>query len=298
MKKFLFHALPFLVIVTLVGYIRFQFLAGDLADKRTFYKQLPDTKFSNAWLIVGDSKSQFGFDDNLMLDSIISNFSNLSIWGARPLDYLQNLKNHPIENSVIFIVISSRTFLEPDTMYKFHRTFDIRELFDFNLYSSAHDYLLGNSGKMNQGAWEYSLQPAGSLRYKYNKRIGSAYNRHDDSIHQLMNIQLYPENEFLDIKIKHLKQLIQQLSKRSNRVLLISLPERQCYKQWLNTYDLVLFQRIEEKTGLSVIDFGAYNDAFFYDSHHLNGEGSRYFTTQFLERFKHLKGPSNLFFPQ
>jgi hypothetical protein len=268
--------------------VRFQFLGGFLADKRTFYSRITDSELTNSWLIVGDSKSQFGFNDSIITKTINKNYLNLSIWGARPFDYLQNLNNQPISNSVIFIVISSRTFLEPDSMYRFHRSADVTGIFDFNLFKSFRNYCNKDVTKKEQGAWEYTNQQAGSLIYKYEFRPWASYARFDDSVHQAGNIKLFGENRFIEVKLEHLSKLINQYKNNSNRVILISLPERHCYKSWVNRYESILFEKIKVKTGLEVIDFGILDDMYFYDSHHLNSAGTRYFTTQFLAKFSQL----------
>jgi hypothetical protein len=288
MKKIILKSIPYFFILILIGGIRFQFLDGYFADKRTFYTQFQDNELNNSWLIVGDSKSQFGFNDSIITHAINKKYLNLSIWGARPLDYLQNLNNHSIKNSIIFVVISSRTFLEPDSMYRFHRSADLTGIFDFNLFTSFRNYFNTDVTKKEQGAWEYTHQQAGSLIFKYEFRPWASYARYDDSVHQAENIKLFGKNRFVEIKLEHLSKLINQYKDNSNKILLISLPERDCYKNWVNRNESILFDKIKVKTGLDVIDFGTLDDMYFYDSHHLNNAGTRYFTAQFLAKFSQL----------
>ena len=288
MKKILLKSIPFFLLLILVGFIRFQFIGGFLADKRTIYSQFHNSDLNNSWLIVGDSKSQFGFNDSMITHTRNKNYLNLSIWGARPYDYLQNLNNHPIKNSVIFIVISSRTFLEPDSMYRFHRSADITSLFNFNLFTSTQNYFNSDVRIREQGAWEYTNQNAGSLMFKEEYRPWAKYARKEDSVHQTDNFKLFRENRFIEVKLGHLSKLIDQYGVNSSRLILISLPERHCYKSWVSQYEFILFQKIKAKTGLEVIDFGAIDDRYFYDSHHLNSSGTKFFTSQFLDRFSQL----------
>jgi hypothetical protein len=289
MKVFFKKLLPYCLILILIAILRFAFWGGILADKRTFFVTENLKLFENGVVVIGDSKSQFAFNDSILNSKIGIQFRNISIWGARPLDMFENVESIQFKNTLIYIVISSRTFLEPDTMYAFHQDFKWRDLFDFNLFNSIENEFLLPLKRRSAGAWEYTQQGNGSLAFKALYRPWGVYARESDSIHQAVNIENFSSNLYIDYKIQHISKLINRLNKSGNHVKLISLPERVCYKSWTQDIDYQLFMRIQKKTGYSVMDFGTLPDSVFYDSHHLNKEGAKKFSNVFLDSINNTK---------
>lgn len=285
MKRFLRNTAPFLIVILSITTVRYYFATNENTDKRSFYFD-EDRRFSHSVLVIGDSKSQFAFNDSLIALKLGDRFFNLSIWGARPYDNLINSKKIFADSCLILLSISSRVFFDPDTCSTRKTGVSIKEVYNFNLIDKINEAHIANINKDESGRWEYDIQKSGSLEFKYSFRPYGGYERENDSLHFFENIHSSQFGYYKNKKISHLKQLIEKLEKSNNRIMLIDLPERECFTKWSALYERDLFGQIERETGFPVIDFGQYGDECFYDSHHLNTKGARMFSLSLLNKFE------------
>jgi hypothetical protein len=121
------------------------------------------------------------------------------------------------------------------------------------------------------------------FNHKFNTKFD--YNWEYDSIYHTKLLNNPKLTSRTDIKIQHLKELINSL-KIKNKVILIDGPERACFNDLVSLFETELFNKIEKELNLTVFDFGVYNDSLFYDSHHLNDDGSKIFSSQLIDIIK------------
>lgn len=272
MHKFTVKIIPFCIIIILIGITRFY----TNYDARYNYYYYTNKNIKNKIILIGDSKSQSGIDENVFDKKEIA---NLSSWGARPYDNLISLEKYKIKNNVIFIVVTSRIFLQLDTTASLWNTKNkISGIYDFNLYAELKKQL----NKSDEGSWEYKFQNGGSIKFVNQFRNYRPYNWSEDSSHYSKLLLDSQRQKYTDFKINHLIEIYNML-KNSNTIYFIDLPERKDFDGLVKSYENDLFKSLENKTGQSIIDFGTYNDEYFYDSHHLNKMGSKKFTTELVK---------------
>ena len=180
--------------------------------------------------------------------------------------------------------------LKDSTCYNFspNRIFN---LLDFKLHKQIQQFVSQSS----PGRWEYVFQKKGSISFVNRYRPYNCYNWEEDSLNYSKLMKDPKTFEYSEVKINHFIQLINELSKK-NRVVLVDLPERKRFDKLVKSYEDVLFSRIEAKSKMRIKDFGVYNDSLFYDSHHLNSEGSRIFSNKIIEFIFHEEYDSSLIF--
>lgn len=271
MRKFTINIIPFCILTLLIGIVRFY----AVYDARHNFYNYTNTNIENKTVFIGDSKSLFGIDENVFDEKDVV---NLSSWGAQPYDNLNSLKKYKIKNSIIFIVVTSRVFLHLDTTNHSLQTKNtISGIFDYNLYQQ----LKSQFNRSEKGSWEYQLQRGGSM-YLINQFCDyHRYNWKEDSNYHSKLLVDSQSQKFMNTKINHLLEIYNKFTP-NNTVFFIDLPERKDFDELIRSYENNLFKSIEKKSSLSVIDFGVYNEEFFYDSHHLNKNGSKKFTSELL----------------
>ncbi len=200
---------------------------------------------------------------------------NLSSWGAQPFDLLKGIDKYDIKNCTILINVTSRIFFQPDTTFADNSPNNIKRIFNFKLELS--DF---NEGK--RGRWEYKTQKSGSITFLNITRPYSSYNWKKDSTKCSSSINDSNTEKYTNIKIKHFTSLVKKL-RANNQIILIDLPERKDYDKIIRKYEDEIFQRIFDRTGIKIIDFGIYPNSLFYDSHHLNKIGQKIFSYELLK---------------
>jgi hypothetical protein len=271
MVKFLIKILPFLILFLLNISLRF-WVKYD--PRYNFFIYNDVNKFRNETIIIGDSKTLSGINDdafNKMATSIV----NLSSWGAQPFDLLKGIDKYDIKNCTILINVTSRIFFQPDTTFADNSPNNIKRIFNFKLELS--DF---NEGK--RGRWEYKTQKSGSITFLNITRPYSSYNWKKDSTKCSSSINDSNTEKYTNIKIKHFTSLVKKL-RANNQIILIDLPERKDYDKIIRKYEDEIFQRIFDRTGIKIIDFGIYPNSLFYDSHHLNKIGQKIFSYELLK---------------
>ena len=275
MKRFLFKTIPFSIILAALLVSRYWLLN----DSRFNYYYYPEKDIQNKIVIIGDSKMLTGIDDQCFTSNNLE-LVNLSSWGAFPLDHIVALKDHKIENNLIVLNISSRIFLLNDSSSIQNSPTSIKNILNFRIHNKITDMLNQSAGR-----WEYERQPSGSMKFNHKFNTKFDYNWEYDSIYHTKLLNNPKLTSRTDIKIQHLKELINSL-KIKNKVILIDGPERACFNDLVSLYETELFNKIEKELNLTVFDFGVYNDSLFYDSHHLNDDGSKIFSSQLIDIIK------------
>ena len=272
MRRFLIKLIPFLLCILAVAALRYYVTY----DSRYDYYSISGRPISNSLVIVGDSKTLFGIDEKT-LDH--QDFYNLSSWGARPINTIKALESFDLTDNTIIMSVSSRIFLQDDTMALSDNN-SLYRVFDFNLYHQAHSYFLHQSA----GRWEYTRQAGGSLQFVDNIRTYSAYSATKDTTFYGQYVHAVNRDFYVDIKVQHFARLYKELIK-NNRIILVDLPERNAFNKLVVEFEPMLFEKITAVTGAQVYDFGTYPDECFYDSHHMNSIGARRFSEELKERF-------------
>ena len=280
MTHFFKKITPYLLIVICMVAVRYVFYKKIFYDGRE-KPRIEKTTFNDAIIIMGDSKSQFGFNDSMIAATTNKPYFNVSQWSFRPLNNLELLDKYTIKNSTVFVSVSSRLFLYLDTISLFIQPNNFSDLFNFNL----NTFLKTNIKHTGMGRWEYTISPHGSHMFVDLKRRYQPYLQKEDSTIIVSQLTDSTNEYFLNRKIIHLATLIKKLNAANNKVILICLPERPCYNRWAGEYDIKFARLIKEGTGLPLYNFGTYPDSLFYDSHHLNKNGSVLFTKAFLDQF-------------
>lgn len=271
MHKFIIKIIPFGILTLLIGILRFY----AVYDARHNFYNYTNTNIENKIVFIGDSKSLFGIDEIVFNEKDVV---NLSSWGAQPHDNLNSLNKYEIKNSIIFIVVTSRIFLHLDTTNHSVQTKNsISGIFDYNLYQQ----LKNQFKRSEKGSWEYQLQRGGSM-YLINQFCNyHRYNWKEDSNYHSKLLVDSQSQKIMNTKINHLLEIYNKFTPH-NIVFFIDLPERKDFDVLIRSYENNLFKSIEKRSSLSVIDFGVYNEEYFYDSHHLNKNGSKKFTSELL----------------
>lgn len=275
MRRFLHKIIPFIVIISAIAVLRY-WVNVDKRSKCYYTADIIDSGL----VIIGDSKSLAGFDEHVLDTYSKLRSYNLSIWGARPLNNLWLVDEIHIQNSMVFLVVSSRIFFNLDSIDR-SKVQNIEKVFNFNLYEKLYGFIRHTK----EGRWEYVRQENGGITLINKKRYYAPYSRYNDSSSYCEKIHSPMLNYFVDVKIAHIKEIIRKLSANKNKLYLIDLPDRSSYVDWVKTEENKLFKKLNVKTGMEVIDFGVYDDSLFYDSHHLNKLGATYFTEDFCRKF-------------
>lgn len=273
MKRFIFKLFPYISIFLILAGVRYWI---NFDHRYRFYIN-PEKIITNKTVIIGDSKTLLGIDESVFRQNQIE-LINLSSWRAFPVDHLNALSNHTLENNLLLINVSSRIFLQPDSSNHGESPNEINQIFNFRLHKKAllqlnHSY---------PGNWEYEIQKGGSLTFKNNFRTYKKYDWKLDSTEYSALLQDTMTNILTRVKVDHFTKLVKRLS-RNNRIVLIDLPERNNFEKLIQDYENQLFNTIQNQTGKKVHDFGIFNDSLFYDSHHLNRDGSTIFSHQLFE---------------
>jgi hypothetical protein len=269
MYRFLYKISPFFVLFLLILVVRF-WVKYDPRYNFFIYDQ--KRVFKNQYIIIGDSKTLTGINDEVFKNNGIS-IINLSSWGATPFDLLKGLEKYQFENCTIILNASSRIFLHPDTTSSQNSPNNILKLFNFRLR-------FDDFGDNKKGRWEYKIQKSGSISFINLTRPYDSYVWKKDSTHYASLLIDVKKTE--NIKIDQFSTLISKL-RYNNRVILIDLPERKEYNKLAEKYEGFIFSEISHKTGINIIDFGIYADSLFYDSHHLNINGQKTFSSELLK---------------
>ena len=272
MKRFVIKLVPFLLLIIVAASVRYYLKY----DARYNYYNVSPRAISQSYVVVGDSKTLFGIDPQLVADLP---FYNLSSWGARPLNTLNALAPYDLDANLILLSVSSRIFLQNDTLSNGHYN-SVVHIFDYNLYTEAHQQL----GHTSTGNWEYTLHPNGCLSFNQDIRSYAEYSATKDTTFYGNFMHASDRDYFVNIKLKHFVRLYQALSAK-NKVILIDLPERATYNKMVAPFEEALYAAIKQQTGQEVIDFGTYDDRCFYDSHHMNSIGARQFTDTLKKMF-------------
>lgn len=277
MKKVLLKLSPFVVLAIVILGIRNSLLDDRFIMPHNYVKEI-----NNAIILLGDSKTSADFNDSILDQFSNKKIYNLSFWAASPTNIKKLVKNIDIKNSIIFLNISSRIYIDHgfgDEKYR------LKEIFNGNILDN---YLMYNNKKA-PGKWEYEKTKYGSLYFNHLKRPYSVYNRDVDSssiCYGIVNDSV--KNKFNNVTQNLLIELYDYLNKNNNTIYLIDLPERYCFNEWVKYAEIKLFKKIDSLLNNNIVDFGVYPDSLFYDSHHLNILGSQRFTNEFLQRYKNV----------
>ena len=280
MKSFLFKISPFILILLINISIRYWV---NFDHRYDFFIYKGEKNIENSIIIIGDSKTLAGIDQEEFLRNNIQ-IINLSSWGARPYDLEKAITHYNIENSTVFINVTSRIFLGNDSTSIESSPNKIYNLLNFPL----HIKLIGFVKKNIQGRWEYQTEKCGSIKFNNLYRPYRNYLWKDDSTNysKLLNDSL--TNYFTTIKIKHLSHIVNHLGK-NNTVVLMDLPERVEFDNLVRSYEQKIFEDISRQTGRKIWDFGIYPNELFYDSHHLNKIGRKQFSSELIQFIKSSK---------
>jgi hypothetical protein len=278
MNKLFRNSIPFLMLAIALIAGRLYLWNSGYDDREELI--LKSRHIDHAVVIIGDSKSQFAFNDQMLSEATGNRFYNLSIWANRPRNNYELLDEVEVTNSIVFLPVSARVFVEADTVTH-HLKRGFLKFFNFNMLENYRN----EKNKSAQGRWEFNRQECGSLEFTEMHRPYAAYAEKRDSTHHFELLSQISTSKTTNIKEQDFSMLVQKLKANNNTVVLIDLPERCSFDRWINTYENKLHQDIEARTQLAVTDFECLSSELFYDSHHLNKDGAKVFTEKFITQF-------------